>query len=47
MFPIYIDNAAPNERKSANATVVMNLIDENDNVPMFTKRYELYKCLYP
>jgi len=37
-FTIFLDNGSPNERLSSNATVFMNLIDENDNVPMFTKR---------
>jgi hypothetical protein len=35
---LFQDNASPGERLSSNATVIMNLIDENDNVPSFTKR---------
>jgi hypothetical protein len=35
---LFLDNGSPGERLSSNATVIMNLIDENDNVPSFSKR---------
>ena len=37
-FFLSLDNGSPGERLSSNATVIMNLIDENDNVPSFSKR---------
>ena len=32
------DNAVPSERLSTNATVIISIEDDNDNVPSFTKR---------
>ena len=32
------DNAVPSERLSTNATVIISIEDDNDNVPAFTKR---------
>ena len=32
------DNGVPSERLSSNATIIVTVIDDNDNVPAFTKR---------
>ena len=35
------DNAVPSERLSTNATVIVSVVDDNDNTPDFTKRIYL------